>query len=75
MSEDEARNFASTTMKDVWAAVRDVENHLQSRRCLRGFHRIRPFLAGLEQYSGVVEVLCQGTPYLPFIWVGESKIM
>ncbi|KAF2812552.1 uncharacterized protein BDZ99DRAFT_413355, partial [Mytilinidion resinicola] len=30
--------------------------------------RIQPLLDGLERYSKVVEVLCNGTPYLPWIW-------
>ena len=60
--------FSSTTMEDVRKAALEIEDQLQQRRTLRGFVRIRPFLNGIEQYSGVVEVLCQGTPYLPFLW-------
>ena len=66
---EDMRIFASTTMVDVWKAVQDVECQLEERRTLRGFHRIRTLLAGIEKYSGVVEILCQGTLYLPFIWV------
>lgn len=69
MSKDDARTFASTSMEDVWKATRDIERQLESRGSLRGFQRIQPFLVGIEKYSGVVEVLCQGTPYLPYIWV------
>lgn len=70
VSKDDARNFTSTTMKDVWETARHIERQLQLRGSLRGFHRIQPFLAGIEKYAGIIEVLCQGTPYLPFIWVG-----
>lgn len=56
-------------MKDVWAAAKDIEAQLEKRRSLRGFHRLQPFLTAIEKYSGVIEVLCQGTPYLPYIWV------
>ena len=55
-------------MEDVRKTALEIEDQLQQRRTLRGFVRIRPFLTGIEQYSGVVEVLCQGTPYLPFLW-------
>lgn len=72
VSKDDARSFASTTMEDVWIAARAIERQLESRRSLRGFHRIQPFLSGLEQYSKVIEVLCNQTPYLAFIWVSKS---
>ena len=69
VSKDDARSFNSTTMEDVWTTARDIERHLESRRSLRGFRRIQPFFAGLEQYSKVVEIICNGTPYMPYIWV------
>ena len=71
VSKDDARSFNSTRMEDVWTTAKAIERHLESRRSLRGFHRIQPFLAGIEQYSKVVEVLCNGTPYLPYIWVNS----
>lgn len=69
ISKDDARAMASTSMEDVWTAAKDIEHQLELRRSLRGFRRIQPFLAGIEQYSKVVEVVCNGTPYLPYIWV------
>jgi hypothetical protein len=67
---DDARTFQSTTLQDVRNAARDLENQLGERRSLRNMRRIQPFLAGLERYSKAVEILCNGTPYLPWIWVG-----
>ena len=72
VNKDDARSFNSTTMEDVWTTTREIESYLESRRSLRGFRRIQPFLAGLEQYSKVVEVVCNGTPYLPYIWASLS---
>ena len=69
MSKDDARAIASTTMEDVWTAAKEIERQLELRRSLRGLRRIQPFLAGIEQYSKVVEVVCNGTPYLPYLWV------
>lgn len=69
VNTEDARTFASTTMKDVWNAARRIERQLEAKRSLRNFNRIQKFLAGIEQYSRIVEVLCNQTPYLPFIWV------
>ena len=73
VSQDHARAFASTEMKDVWDAARDLERQLERRQSLRGLRRIEPFLTGIEQYAKVVEVLCNGTPYLPWIWVCSAS--
>ena len=69
INAEDARTFASTTMQDVWNAARRIERQLEAKRSLRNFNRIQKFLAGIEQYSKIVEVLCNQTPYLPFIWV------
>ena len=70
VSRDDAREFQHTQLKDVWVAVRHAEAQMNARRSLRGLRRIEPFLKGLEQYSSVLGVLCNGTPYLPWLWVG-----
>ena len=69
VSRDDARQFQSTTLNDVWEAAKGIERHLEARGKLRRFRRMELFLNGLEQYSKVIEVLCNGTPYLPYIWV------
>ena len=69
MNKDDLRAMASTSMDDVWTAAKEIERQLELRRSLRGLRRIQPFLAGIEQYSKVVEVVCNGTPYLPYLWV------
>ncbi|KAL1798027.1 hypothetical protein ACET3X_004633 [Alternaria dauci] len=36
--------------------------------------RLEPFLNGLEAYSKVIEVLCNGTPFLSWIWLATDHI-
>ncbi|KAF1952459.1 hypothetical protein CC80DRAFT_479208 [Byssothecium circinans] len=67
-SQSDHRDFSSTTLQDVRQAAKEVEQQLAARQCLRNMRRIEPFLNGLEAYSKVIEVLCNGTPYLPWIW-------
>ncbi|KAK4993862.1 hypothetical protein LTR50_000075 [Elasticomyces elasticus] len=68
VSPSHARNFSSTELKDVWTAAREVEQKLAAKQMNRNLTRIQPLLKGIEHYSKVVEVLCNGTPYLPWIW-------
>lgn len=69
VSCEDARQFHSTELKDVWTAAKTIEIRLGKEQKLRNLSRLRPFLEGVERYSKVVEILCNGTPYLPWIWV------
>lgn len=65
----DARLFHSLTLRDVWDAARSVESEQAARKSLRNMRRIQPLLYTLGKFSGAAETLCQGTPYLCFIWV------
>ena len=69
ISDEDAHQFASTDLKDVWKAIRDIENVQRKRQSAQNMRRIEPLLRGIEKYSKVIEVLCNGTPYMPYVWV------
>jgi hypothetical protein len=69
VSSDDAHDFASTELKDVWKAVREIDAMQRKRQSAQNLARIEPLLKGIEKYAKVIEVLCNGTPYLPYIWV------
>ncbi len=73
VTPDDARSFSSTSMEDVWKGAKGIEAELEARGSLRALRRIQPFLSGIEKYAKVVEVLCSGTPYLPWIWVCSAS--
>jgi len=68
VSQDDARVFNSTQLGDVRAAALDVQRRLAAKQSSRNLRRLQPLLEGITHYSGAVEVLCNGTPYLPWIW-------
>jgi hypothetical protein len=70
---DDKREFQLTTLQDVRDAARQIERDLGDRGCLRNMRRLQPFFDGLDRYSTIIDVLCNGTPYLPYIWVGETR--
>ncbi|KAH6867418.1 chromatin remodelling complex Rsc7/Swp82 subunit-domain-containing protein [Thelonectria olida] len=71
----DAREFPVTTLDHVRKAALDIENQLAARRSLRHMRRLSPLFMGLEHYSKVVDVLCNGTPFLPWIWAPISLIL
>jgi len=70
ISEEDAKSFATTELKDVWTVVREIESTQRKRQSVQNLRRIEPFLRGIEKYTKVIEVLCNGTPFMPYAWVG-----
>ncbi|CAG5139587.1 uncharacterized protein ALTATR162_LOCUS520 [Alternaria atra] len=68
VTPDDERLFRNTELKNVRDEVMQIERQLRARRMQRNMARLDPFLRGMEHYSKVVEVLCNGTPYLSWIW-------
>lgn len=68
VTPDDQRVFNDTKLKDVRDEAIKIERQLRARRTQRNMARLEPFLRGLEHYSKVLEVLCNGTPYLSWIW-------
>lgn len=69
VSAEDARNFHSTTLEDVRKAALELEREQRQRSALRNMKRIEPLLKGLEIYAKSLDVLCNGTPFLPWVWV------
>lgn len=69
VSSAHADAFQTTSFEEVWTAAEEIEKAHEARGNLRNMRRIAPFLKGLQNYSKVIEVLCNGTPYMPWIWV------
>jgi hypothetical protein len=74
ISEEDAHKFASTELQDVWLAVREIDSRQRKRRSAQNLRRIEPLLRGIEKYTKVIEVLCNGTPYLPYVWVRTLSV-
>ncbi|KAL2670091.1 hypothetical protein Neosp_014972 [[Neocosmospora] mangrovei] len=69
------RDFGNTTLQHVRKAALDLEDQLAARQSLRNMRRLMPLFRGLEHYSKVVDILCNGTPYLPWIWAPITLIL
>jgi len=76
LSPVDAREMHSiTALQQVRTAALDIERQLAARQALRNMRRLMPLLNGLEHYSKVVGVLCNGTPFLAWIWSPMSLIL
>ncbi|KAK2037492.1 hypothetical protein LZ31DRAFT_170235 [Colletotrichum somersetense] len=65
----------STTLGDVRKAALDIETQLAARQSLRNMRRLMPLLAGMEHYAKVMDILCNGTPFLSWVWAPITLIL
>ncbi|KAL7792442.1 hypothetical protein V8C37DRAFT_416340 [Trichoderma ceciliae] len=75
VSSAENRDFTATTLENVRMAARDVERQLAARQKSSNMRRLEPLFEGLHHYSKTIEVLCNGTPYLPWIWAPIKLVL
>lgn len=64
-----------STFQQVRTASLEIESQLAAREALRNMRRLTPLLNGLEHYAKVVEILCNGTPFLSWIWSPITLIL
>lgn len=60
--------FSQTTWEDARQGILDTEAHMAARGSLRNTRRLMPLFEGLHHYSKVIEVLCNGVPFMPLVW-------
>lgn len=75
ISDEDSADFADTTLESVIKAAHDIEDQLAARQSLRNMRRLMPLFTGLSYYGQSVEVVCNGTPYLPWIWAPIKLIL
>lgn len=69
ITPDDDFHFGSTELSDVRKAALDVQKRLASRGTSRNTGRLERLLVKLDQFSQAADVLCKGSPYMPYIWV------
>jgi hypothetical protein len=75
VTPNDSRQFSSTTLQGVRDAAIKIEEDLAARQKYCNIRRLSPLLDGLNHYSKVIDVLCNGTAYLPWIWAPIKLIL
>lgn len=64
----------ATSLNDVRATIAQTERELASRQGLRNFDRLSPYINAVERYGTVIEVFCNSSPIVPYIWVSRLPL-
>ncbi|CAN9407282.1 unnamed protein product [Alternaria alternata] len=71
----DSKAIRSTTLEQTRIEALYIEKQLAARQALCNMRRLDPLLEGLKHYSQVVDILCNGTPFLPWIWSPITLIL
>ncbi|KAM6513596.1 hypothetical protein FALCPG4_015983 [Fusarium falciforme] len=74
-TEDKGAIQSSKNVDDVRHAIRRIEQHLAARQNLRNLDRLTPFLDAIDRLSKPIDVLCNGTPFMPYVWAPLKLIL
>ncbi|KAL4732721.1 hypothetical protein ACLX1H_001740 [Fusarium chlamydosporum] len=69
--EDEIQRLKN--VDDVRHAIQRVEQQMAARQSLRNFDRLTPFLNAIDRLTKPIDVLCNGTPFMPYAWIFFSS--
>lgn len=75
ITPQDSKDYHDCSLERVRQETLNIENQLGSRGWLCNMRRLKPLFAGLEHYSKVVDTLCNGTPFLPWIWAPITLIL
>lgn len=71
LTSKEDHEIRATSWQDVQHAIVDIERQLAARQCLRNLDRLSPYLKAVEGYGAVVEVFCNSSTFVPYVWVSD----
>ena len=72
---EDSHDFQTLSLEDVKRFALSIESQLAARKSLRNMRRLLPLFSGLEHYAKVVDILCNGTPYLSWIWAPITLVL
>ncbi|KAM5354528.1 hypothetical protein ACJ41O_001175 [Fusarium nematophilum] len=75
LSTADSVSLQGTTLDDVRKAALQIQDQFAARPLVLNMRRLMPLFTGLQHYSKSLEVLCNGTPYLPWIWAPIKLIL
>ena len=75
LKKRDQENFRLTTLEDLEQTIADIQAEQHGERRLQNLNRLKPFLECLNQYGNVVDIFCNSSQFLPFVWVRSVGII
>ena len=73
LSPIEQADFQYSTLDDLHAAIKKIQEEQLKKQHLRALIKIKPFLQSMEQYDKVIAIFLNTGNILAFVWVCISQ--
>jgi hypothetical protein len=74
LSAEQIEEFRFATFQSLQEAVVSIQKEQAQRQSFRNLNKIRPFIDGLTQYSGIIELFVNMQPLVGAIWVSFIEL-
>jgi hypothetical protein len=74
LSAEQIEEFRFATFQSLQEAVESIQRQQAKRQSFRNLNKIRPFIDGLTQYSGIIELFVNIQPLVAAIWVSFIEL-
>ncbi|KAG9233941.1 hypothetical protein BJ875DRAFT_377537 [Amylocarpus encephaloides] len=64
--------FQVATLQQLQQQIGEIQNKQQSERRMQNMARLGRFIEAIEEYGKVIEVFCNSSQFVPFIWVTSN---
>lgn len=72
LNKKDRDNFKFSTLEDLEKCLTQLQAKHRSQRRMQNLNRLKPFLEAMNQFGKVVEVFCNSSELVPFLWVRET---
>ncbi|KAJ5426653.1 hypothetical protein N7465_001723 [Penicillium sp. CMV-2018d] len=74
LNKKDRDNFKFSTLEDLEQCLTQLQVKHRSQRRMQNLNRLKPFLEAMNQFGKVVEVFCNSSEIVPFLW-GPVKFL
>lgn len=68
-------NFQMTSLESLKQAIGEIQKKQQTERRMQNMTRLKQFIEAMDEYGKVVEVFCNSSQFVPFIWVSLNHLL
>ncbi|KAF3223024.1 hypothetical protein TWF679_004222 [Orbilia oligospora] len=74
LSPEQRQQFSFSSLDDVRAEMRKLQDQLGPQKKLRSFNKMKRFLEGMKQVEQLVQIFLNTSDVVAYVWVASTRI-
>ncbi|EGX44058.1 hypothetical protein AOL_s00210g219 [Orbilia oligospora ATCC 24927] len=74
LSPEQRQQFSFSSLDDVRAEMRKLQDQLGPQKKLRSFNKMKKFLEGMKQVEQLVQIFLNTSDVVAYVWVASTRI-